>query len=104
MSSATTSSGQDEQVAQWKTKQLLRKLGAARGSGTSLISIIIPAGGQICRVQKMLDEELGTAAHIKSRTTRQSVITAIKSTREKLKTYSRLPPNGLAVYLSLIHI
>jgi peptide subunit release factor 1 (eRF1) len=34
----------------WQSKQLLRKLEGMSGSGTSLISLVVPAGSQISRV------------------------------------------------------
>ena len=49
-------------------KRLLQKLSLARGNGsTSMISLVIPPGDQINRVAKMLAEESGAAANIKSR-------------------------------------
>ena len=92
----------DSHVQMWKVKQLIRKLKAARGNGTSMISLIIPPRDQISRVQKMLGDEFGTASNIKSRVTRQSVLAAITSTQQKLKTYTRVPPNGLVVYCGMI--
>ncbi len=47
----------------------------------------------------MLTIEFGTAKNIKSRVNRLSVLSAITSTQQKLKTYnSRLPKNGLVIY------
>ena len=92
----------DSHVQMWKVKQLIRKLSAARGNGTSMISLIIPPRDQISRVQKMLSDEFGTASNIKSRVTRQSVLSAITSTQQKLKNYTRVPPNGLVVYCGMI--
>ena len=98
-----TGEGEDDaHVQMWKVKQLIRKLSAARGNGTSMISLIIPPGDQISRVQKMLGDEFGTASNIKSRVTRQSVLSAITSTQQKLKIYTRVPPNGLVVYCGMI--
>ena len=93
---------EDSHVQMWKVKQLIRKLSAARGNGTSMISLIIPPGDQISRVQKMLGDEFGTAYNIKSRVTRQSVLSAITSTQQKLKIYTKVPPNGLVVYCGMI--
>jgi len=67
-----------------------------------MISLIIPPGDQISRVSKMLNEEMGTAVNIKSRVNRLSVISAITSTIQKLKLYSRVPRNGLAVYCGTV--
>ena len=46
----------------------------------------------------MLAEEFGTASNIKSRVNRLSVLSAITSTQQRLKLYSKVPPNGLVVY------
>lgn len=40
----------------------------------------------------------GTASNIKSRVNRLSVLSAITSTQQKLKLYTKVPPNGLVVY------
>jgi peptide chain release factor subunit 1 len=88
----------DQAVEQWKIKKLISTLQAARGNGTSMISLIIPPNDQISRVNKMLGIELGTASNIKSRVNRQSVLGAITSVQQKLKLYSRVPPNGLIIY------
>lgn len=53
---------------------------------------------QVSRIAKMLAEEYGTASNIKSRVNRQSVLSAITSTQQRLKLYNKVPPNGLVVY------
>ena len=62
----------DKNVEIWKVKKLIKSLEAARGNGTSMISLIIPPGDQACisRVSKMLADEYGTASNIKSRVNR----------------------------------
>lgn len=55
----------EKAVEQWKVKKLISTLEAARGNGTSMISLIIPPKDQISRVSKMLQDELGTATNIK---------------------------------------
>ena len=64
----------DKNVEIWKIKKLIKSLQAARGNGTSMISLIIPPGDQISRVSKMLADEYGTASNIKSRVNRLSVL------------------------------
>jgi peptide chain release factor subunit 1 len=88
----------EKNIEIWKIKKLIKRLEQARGNGTSMISLIIPPKDQIPRVSKMLAEELGTASNIKSRVNRQSVLSAITSTQQRLKLYNRVPPNGLVVY------
>lgn len=63
-----------------------------------MISLIIPPKDQVSRAAKMLAEEYGTASNIKSRVNRQSVLSAITSTQQRLKLYNRVPTNGLVVY------
>lgn len=93
---------EDKSIAQWKIKRLIKSLEAARGNGTSMISLIIPPKDQISRVTKMLGDEFGTASNIKNRVNRLSVLGAITSTQQKLKLYARVPPNGLVVYCGTI--
>lgn len=92
----------ESDVEMWKIKRLIKSLEAARGNGTSMISLIIPPKDQIPRVAKMLADEFGTASNIKSRVNRQSVLGAITSVQARLKLYNRVPENGLVVYCGTI--
>jgi peptide chain release factor subunit 1 len=60
--------------------------------------LIIPARDQLNFASKLVSEEYGKAANIKSRVVRQAVQSAITSVRERLKLYSKVPPNGLIIY------
>lgn len=80
-------SAADRNVEIWKIKKLIKSLEAARGNGTSMISLIIPPKDQISRVAKMLADEFGTASNIKSRVNRLSVLGAITSVQQRLKLY-----------------
>ncbi|XP_064394950.1 eukaryotic peptide chain release factor subunit 1 [Halichondria panicea] len=92
----------DRNVQMWKIKKLIKSLEAARGNGTSMISLIIPPKDQISRVAKMLADEFGTASNIKSRVNRLSVLGAITSVQQRLKLYTKVPPKGLVVYCGTI--
>jgi peptide chain release factor subunit 1 len=92
----------DKQIEMFKVKKLIKNLQAARGNGTSMISLIIPPGDQISRVNKMLSDEYGTASNIKSRVNRLSVLGAITSTQQRLKLYSKCPKNGLVIYCGTV--
>jgi len=92
----------DQQIEMFKVKKLIKNLEAARGNGTSMISLIIPPGDQISRVNKMLSDEYGTASNIKSRVNRLSVLSAITSTQQRLKLYSKCPKNGLVMYCGTV--
>lgn len=95
-------SNADRNVEIWKIKKLIKSLEAARGNGTSMISLIIPPKDQISRVSKMLADEFGTASNIKSRVNRLSVLGAITSVQHRLKLYTKVPPNGLVIYCGTI--
>ncbi|RDX82136.1 Eukaryotic peptide chain release factor subunit 1-3, partial [Mucuna pruriens] len=102
--SQTMADGQesDKNIEIWKIKKLIKALEAARGNGTSMISLIMPPRDQISRVTKMLGDEFGTASNIKSRVNRQSVLGAITSAQQRLKLYNKVPPNGLVLYTGTI--
>lgn len=86
----------------WQTKKMIKYLESARGSGTSMISLIIQPGEQISHYVKLLSGELGTASNIKSRVNRQSVTDAITKAQVHLKGMRNVPPNGLVLYVGSI--
>eukprot|EP00397_Hematodinium_sp_SG-2012_P017561 GEMP01017963.1.p1 GENE.GEMP01017963.1~~GEMP01017963.1.p1 ORF type:complete len:435 (+),score=66.99 GEMP01017963.1:41-1345(+) len=88
----------DTAIEQWKIRRLIKQLELAKGNGTSMISLIIPPKDEISRINRLLQEEHGTATNIKSRVNRLSVLGAITSTQQRLKLYNRTPPNGLVMY------
>lgn len=98
MSAALLDDSLDQNVELWKIRKLIKSLEACRGNGTSMISLLIPPKDQIAPVSKKIADELGTATNIKSRVTRQSVITALTSVQARLKLYNKVPPNGLVIY------
>merc|ERR1719384_1271645 len=98
MAMASVDDKADQAIEQFKVRRLVKTLEAAKGNGTSMISLIIPPKDEISRSTKRLNEELGTASSIKSRTTRLSVLGAITSTLQRLKLYNKTPPNGLILY------
>jgi len=93
---------EDAEVERWRMRKLLKYLQNARGNGTSMISLILPPKDQISRAARLLMEEYGTASNIKSRVNRLSVLGAITSAQQRLKLFTRLPDNGLAVYTGMV--
>ena len=69
-----------------------------------MITLIINYKDQISQFSKMLVDEIGKASNIKSRVTRQNVIDALYSTKEKLSLYNRTPPNGLVIFCGLVQM
>lgn len=92
----------NSEIELFKQKKLVKFLRDAHGNGTSMISIIIPPKEQICHTTQMLTDEYGTATNIKSRVNRLSVLSAISSAQAKLKTISKTPKNGLALFVGEI--
>eukprot|EP01064_Diplonema_japonicum_P001618 TRINITY_DN1106_c1_g2_i6.p1 TRINITY_DN1106_c1_g2~~TRINITY_DN1106_c1_g2_i6.p1 ORF type:complete len:471 (+),score=188.06 TRINITY_DN1106_c1_g2_i6:58-1413(+) len=89
----------DRNVEKWRMKKMIQNLERAKGvASAGLITLMIPPKDQIAKATKLLNEEYGTAASIKSHTTKLAVQSAITSSLAKLKLYSRTPPNGLIVY------
>lgn len=88
----------DKNVERYKVKKLIKSLEAARGIGTSVITLYIPPKEQLAKVVGMLNIELGTCSNIKSASNRNSVQGAITSTLGRLKLVNRVPPNGLIIY------
>ena len=93
---------EETQIEIFKVKKLIKNLQAAKGNGTSMISLIIPPGTQISQIAKMLRDEYGTASNIKSRVNRLSVLGAITSTEQRLKLYNKCPKNGLVMYCGTV--
>lgn len=91
-------SKEDRAIQMFKIRKLIASLERARGNGTSMISLVLPPKSQVAQANKLLAEEYGTASNIKSRVNRLSVLSAITSTQQRLKLYSKIPPNGLVVY------
>jgi len=92
----------EDNINIWKIKKLIKSLEAARGNGTSMISLILPPKSQISMAAKMLADEYGTASNIKSRVNRQSVLDAITSTQQRLKLFNNVPTNGLVIYCGTV--
>ncbi|CAF0733640.1 unnamed protein product [Adineta ricciae] len=102
MAEAAGQESSDKNVEMWKIKKLIKSLEAARGNGTSMISLITPPRDQVPRIARMLADEYGTASNIKSRVNRLSVLSAITSVQARLKLYNKIPNNGLVIYCGTI--
>lgn len=79
-------------------KKLIKELEKVRGRHTELISIYIPSGYEITQKLTQIQQESGTATNIKSKSTRDSVITSLEKMAQHLKGYKQTPPNGLIVF------
>ena len=92
----------DKAVQRWRLKKLIENLEAAKGNGTSVISLYLTPRDQLTKMTTKLTEEHGTASNIKSASNRNSVQTAITACLGRLKMYRGVPPNGLIVYCGTV--
>lgn len=81
-----------------KIKAFVKELKNFRGRHTELVSIYVPAGYDINKINSHVSEEQGTATNIKSKQTRNNVISALEKIIQHLKLYPKTPKNGLAVF------
>jgi len=69
----------------------------ARGDGTSLVTLLLPAGYQIAIARQTMKNEYSTASNIKSRVNRLSVQRALRSLTQTLKAMNGIPDTGMAL-------
>ncbi|MFH1917006.1 MAG: hypothetical protein ABIJ21_07125, partial [Nanoarchaeota archaeon] len=81
-----------------KLKHFIKELEQARGRHTELVSVYIPEGYDLNKITNHLSQEQGTASNIKSKQTRDNVITALEKMLQHLKLYNRTPSHGLAAF------
>jgi len=81
-----------------KLKKFVKELEVHRGRHTELITVYIPQGYDINKIINHLQQEQGTAANIKSKATRDNVITALEKMVQHLRLFPKTPDNGLAAF------
>ena len=79
-------------------KAFIKEIEDHKGRGTELVSVYIPAGYDINKINSHLAQEQGTASNIKSKQTRDNVINALERMIQHLKLIPKTPPNGLAAF------
>jgi len=82
----------------YKLKHFVKELEGYKGRHTELVSVYIPEGYDLNKIVNHIAQEQGTASNIKSKQTRDNVITALEKMLQHLKLYPRTPPHGLAVF------
>lgn len=91
-----------ESRKRYQYKRLLDELSGKRGRGTELISVYITPGFGLSQVVQQLRDEKGTASNIKSKSTRNNVISAldriINFLGKFIEAHKRTPPNGMAIF------
>ncbi len=89
-------------LQRFRLKKALDNLAQKEGRGTELVSLYVPPDRQISEVVSMLKQEHGTAANIKSDTTRKNVQDAIVKVMQRLKLFKEVPENGLVIFCGAI--
>ncbi|MCW3985764.1 MAG: peptide chain release factor aRF-1 [Candidatus Bathyarchaeota archaeon] len=89
-------------LERFRLKKALDMLARKEGRGTELVSLYVPPGKQISEVLNTLRQEHGTAANIKSDTTRSNVQDAITKVQQRLKLFKRVPERGLVIFSGAI--
>ncbi len=89
-------------LERFRLKRALQRLGSKEGRGTELVSLYVPPDRQISDVAAMLKQEYGTAANIKSDTTRKNVQDAITKVGQRLKLFKNVPKKGLVIFCGAI--
>jgi peptide chain release factor subunit 1 len=92
----------DDTVEEWKVRNLIKKLASYKGNGTNMISLLMSHKCTLGHWSRLLTDEYSQASNIKSRVNKLQVLSAITSTREKLKTYSKMPENGLCIFCGTV--
>ena len=85
-------------LQKFELKKFVKELEKFRGRHTELVSVYIPQGYDINKINNHLSQEKGTAANIKSASTRKNVVDALERMLQHLKLFKVTPPHGLAVF------
>lgn len=87
-----------DSVRLYKIRKAITELSSKEGRGTELVSLYIPPKKPMHEVIAYLRNEWGTAANIKSDTTRNHVQDALTKTMQRLKLYRETPETGLVIF------
>lgn len=81
-----------------KFRKFIKNLQQFRGRHTELITVYLPSGTDLPKTIQTLSDEQGTATNIKDKNTGKSVQSALERMIRMLKTFDRVPENGLAIF------
>jgi peptide chain release factor subunit 1 len=84
--------------ARYDFKKAMEEIRSYRGKGTELISVYVPYGKLVSDVMAYLRNEESAASNIKSKTTMKNVTSAIESVAARLKTFDKIPENGIVIF------
>lgn len=79
-------------------KAFIKEIEGYKGRGTELVSVYVPAGYDLNKIIAHLSQEQGTASNIKSKQTRDNVISALERMIQHLRLVNRTPEHGIAAF------
>ena len=82
----------------FKLAKFVKNLDQYRGRHTELVTVYIPKDYDMNNIISHLSEEQGTASNIKSKATKDNVITALEKMIQHLRLFKQTPENGLVVF------
>jgi len=88
----------ENEAATKRLKLLIEQLEKIRGRHTELVSVYIPQGFNLNKVNEQLRNEQGTASNIKSKAVRKNVLSALEKILQQLKLYKQTPVHGLVMF------
>ena len=94
----------EEARHKYEFKRQLEELRSKQGQGTELISLYIPHEKRISDVVAYLRDEHGSAANIKSKSTRTNVQSALESIMSRLRYYKEPPEHGMVIFTGAVSI
>ncbi len=94
----------EEARHKYEFKRQLEELRSKQGQGTELISLYIPHDKRISDVVAYLRDEHGSAANIKSKSTRDNVQSALESIMSRLKYFKEPPENGMVIFTGAVSL
>ena len=94
----------EEARHKYEFKRQLEGLKSKQGQGTELISLYVPHEKRISDVVAYLRDEHGSAANIKSKSTRDNVQSALESIMSRLKYFKEPPENGMVIFTGAVSL
>lgn len=88
----------DPQLVRYEFGRMLQELEGIRGRATELVTLYVPPGRAIADVMNYLRNEYAQAGNIKSRTTRNHVLSGLETIMNRLKQYRVPPAHGIAFF------
>lgn len=88
----------------YEFRRQLEELRSKQGQGTELVSLYIPYEKRISDIVAYLRDEHGSAANIKSKSTRDNVQSALESIMARLKYFKEPPKNGMVIFCGAVSI